>query len=499
MRKVIGQIHSTRTLAVLLAATIALLALPGTALAVNPHRPIISNINPNFGPISGGTTVTFTGTNLRTPITVTFGGNLATGCDFTGITGTAGTFTCVTPSSTVFGLVTVTVKNKANGNSGSLVIPNAFTYTCDSCTVSPVSALFEGVAPGGTTEPNGILEPEEGAVAFSPTWFNASDAGFTGNAFTGDLSNPVLAGGTLTTPTSHAQYPNLGINVEGQCTTCYSLNATFGGPRPTGHIDATVDETPSIAGGPSPDTADKHTWTIHIGKTFTDVVSSDIFYTHIEELVHNNVTVGTGDGSTYSPALVIPRNQMAAFIARAMAGGDGNVPSSETISSANNPIVNGSYDCTNGGNSLFADVNPDPAIDGFCKHIHYIAGQNITVGCDTNVPPNYCESTTVTRRTMAVFIAKALVAPDGDALVPIANDNGLCPGTSCRQYDCSAGPAPFTDVPITDGACRHIGYVWTLGIASGFGDGTFRPDDPTHRNEMAAFIVNAFNLSVNKP
>jgi hypothetical protein len=477
-----------------LVAAVAALGLPGMALAVNPHRPIITNISPNFGTVAGGTSVTFTGTNLQPPMTVTFGNNLATGCT----TPSGGTFSCTTPAATAEGLVTVTVKNKKPGNSGTITIPNAFTYICSACTVSPVSIKFEGVTPGGTTEPNGILEPNEGAQLFTPTWLNAS--GVTISTLVGDLSNPVPGSGDpiLSAPTAHATYPTLTTGASGACTTCFTLQFNLTGTRPQPHIDATIDETPTISG--TADTADKHTWKVHIGNTFTDVPSSDLFYTHIEELVHNNVTAGTGTGTTYSPNLQIPRNQMAAFIARAMAGGDANVPASGTISSASNPTVNGSYNCVNGGSSLYADVNPDPAVDGFCRHIHYITGQNITVGCDSAVPPHFCENTIVSRRTMAVFIAKALVAPDGDALIPSANDNGLCPGTSCRQYDCSnGGIAPFTDVPTTDPTCKHIGYIWTLGIVSGFGDGTFHPNDLTTRNQMAAFVVNAFNLTINNP
>jgi len=479
-------------------ATAALLAFQGTALAVNPHRPVITNISPNFGPIAGGTTVTFTGTNLRTPITVSFGGNAATGCDFSGITGTAGTFTCNTPASTIFGLVTVIVKNHANGNSGTLVIANAFTYTCDSCTVSPVSALFESTTPAGqTTEPNGIVEPGESNVAFSPTWINASAAGFTGNAFTGALSNPLLTGGTLTTPVASAQYPNLAAGASGQCTTCYTLSASFTGARPSVHVDATVDETPSIVGGPNPDTADKHTWHIHIGNSFTDVPSSNIFYTYVEATVHNNVTFGPG-GGIFDNLANSTRDQMAAFISRADAHGDANVPVSGTVSVANNPTVNGAYNCTNGGTSIFADVAPTSL---FCKNIHYIANMNVTNGCDPT--PNYCTSPIVTRAAMAVFMSRAVTAAQGLANPDDAvNDADTDGGT--RSYDCTNGPAPFLDVPLnspagTNPSCKNIGQLWVLHIVDGDGAGHFNPTANVTRQEMAKFVSNAEHLSINNP
>ena len=477
-------------------AAFALLVGSGTALAVNPHRPVISNQTPTFGPITGGTTVTFTGTNLRTPITVSFGGSLATNCDFTGITGTTGSFHCDTPSSSVLGQVTVTVKNHAHGNSGSLIIPNGFTYTCDSCSVSPVSALYEGIVPTGATEPNGILEPGESAQAFSPTWLNPTAVAYTGTSFTGALSSPTLPGGTLTTPVASAQYPALAAGTSAQCSTCYTLGASFTGARPQVHVDATVVETPSIVGVANPDTADAHTWTVHIGNSFPDVPTSFILYTHVERLVHNQVTLGNLDG-TFAPSGSTNRLQMAAFIARAAAGGDANVPASGTITSGENPVVNGSYNCSNvSGSTLFNDVTPT---NGFCKYVHYIASLNVTSGCDSHTPkPDFCTSTTVTRTVMAIFLARAIVSPDGDALVPDANTGtGAFSG---RSYDCVNGPAPFTDVPVGSPGCKQIGFLWTLGFIDGTGTGTtFSPAGKVTRGQMAKFLVNAFNLTINNP
>jgi hypothetical protein len=348
------------------------------------------------------------------------------------------------------------------------------------------------MSPAGFTEPNGILEPGETSVAFSPTWFNASGVGFVGNAFTGNLSNPLLPGGTLTIPTAQAQYPNLAVGADGACTSCYALGAAFTAGRPQVHVDATVVETPSLNG--VADVADAHTWTIHIGNTFTDVPESYPLYTHVERLVHNEVTLGFG-GGLFSPDNTTPRIQMAAFLARSAAGGDGKVPASGTISSVDNPVVNGAYDCTGGGTSLYNDV---PPTDGFCRYVHYITQLNITSGCDANVPkPDYCQVTDVTRAVMAVFVARAIVSPGGDALVPDANV-----GTgafSTRSYDCTSGPAPFTDVAIGTSICNKIGFIWTLGIVDGNGDGTFSPNANVSRGQMAKFLVNAFNLSINNP
>src|SRR5947209_653002 len=110
MNGIMGNVKPGRSLR-LIAATVAIViaGISGTASAVNPHRPIITSMTPNFGPSAGGTTVTVEGSNFKPPMTATFAGVAATGC--TTPTGPAGdqTFTCVTPASSVLGLVPVTI------------------------------------------------------------------------------------------------------------------------------------------------------------------------------------------------------------------------------------------------------------------------------------------------------------------------------------------------------------------------------------------------------
>ena len=81
--------------------------------------PFVSSVNPNGGPVAGGTPVTITGTNFAAGATVTFGGTAAT--NVVVVNGT--TITATTPAHTA-GAVTVTVT--VNSQSGSLT--NGFTY-----------------------------------------------------------------------------------------------------------------------------------------------------------------------------------------------------------------------------------------------------------------------------------------------------------------------------------------------------------------------------------
>jgi len=462
----------------------AFAAAAALARATPPQPPIVTDVSPRVGTILGGTGVTFTGSNFTPPMHVLFGQSAGLNCT----TPVNGSFTCNTPPAPIEGLVDVTVENQA-GNT-STVIPSDFLYTCAHCTVFPMSGVVEGVPqPGGTTEPNGILEPGETNVSFAPSWFNNSnDAISSMSGVLSELSQDSSYSFTASTSSASYSGPIGPLGGVGACMApCYQLNFSFTGARPQAHVDVSLVEIPSISGGPAPDSDDAHRWTIHVGGSFTDVLPSNPLYTYVENLLHNQVTFGTG-GSTFSPNLAVPRGQMAAFLARAMAGGDENVVPSGTITAAQNPAVNGAYDCESGGTSLFADVAPT---DAFCRHIHFVAGQNITIGCDAI--PDFCPGGAVLRRSMAVFVARALVAPGGDAQVPDANTG--VGGT----YDCVNGPAPFLDVPTSDPNCKQIGYIWSLGIVNGIGGGNFGPDLPTTRGQMAKFIVNAFHLSITKP
>jgi hypothetical protein len=78
----------------------------------------------------------------------------------------------------------------------------------------------------------------------------------------------------------------------------------------------------------------------------------------------------------------------------------------------------------------------------------------------------------VTRAETAVAIARALAG--GDALVP------------------PAPPWPsYRDVPETHWAFRYIEYAKSLGVISGYPDGTFKPEAPVGRAQMAVFLARA--------
>jgi len=174
---------------------------------------------------------------------------------------------------------------------------------------------------------------------------------------------------------------------------------------------------------------------------------------------------------------------MAIFIGRGIARGGAGIPTSGS--------VNGQpYNCVAGGTSIFSDVLPT---DIFCKHVHYIAKQNVTLGCSAG---KYCPTGHVTRIEMAAFMAKAIVAPAGGAAVPQTYGPDPVTGIS---YSCNpASPSNlFDDVSATDPFCKHVHYLRAKGVIAGCFGNSYCPANTVKRDEMAKFLGNAFNLDLN--
>jgi hypothetical protein len=175
---------------------------------------------------------------------------------------------------------------------------------------------------------------------------------------------------------------------------------------------------------------------------------------------------------------------MAIFLARALAGVGATIPVSGSV----NGIP---YNCVSGGVSLFTDVAPtDPA----CKAVHYIAAKNVTAGCAPNL---FCPAPNVLRSDMAIFVARAIVAPGGGAAVPLTYTDG---GTGL-SYSCNAASPNlhFTDIHVTDPFCKHVHYLWARGMVAGCTATTYCPSLDVTRDAMSKFLVNAFQLVLYRP
>ena len=63
----------------------------------------------------------------------------------------------------------------------------------------------------------------------------------------------------------------------------------------------------------------------------------------------------------------------------------------------------------------------------------------------------------------------------------------------------SVSALPFTDIPAGYWAYDAIDNLYTKGLANGYPDNTFRPDEAITRAEFVAMLVKALNLSVVNP
>ena len=338
----------------------------------------------------------------------------------------------------------------------------------------------ENAVIGTSSDVNGVFEWGE-TVDVRPTWNNVglvkTDMNGNAESFTGPVGTHipmpsyVIVNGTNVYDTTQP-------GSEDTCNTCLQVEITFSPKnlRPARHWDATLEEDLTVGGS--------HVWTLHVGDSFDDVPRSQPFYKKIETLLHNGITSGCAAG-LYCPASPVPRDQMAIFVAKGISGAGALVPTTGFVGVQ-------AYDCSPGGHSLFTDVAPT---DSSCRHVHYLAAKNVTLGCSAT---QYCPTQTITRDAMASFIAKAIVAPGGGNAVPLTYGPDALTGLS---YSCAPGSPNlhFSDVPVSNAFCKHIHYLWAKGIVSGCSATQYCPTQSVNRDAMAKFLSNGFDLQLYGP
>jgi len=182
---------------------------------------------------------------------------------------------------------------------------------------------------------------------------------------------------------------------------------------------------------------------VYQGAAFLDVAPGDLFYNEIGRLSARGVTLGDGAGH-FNPSGLVTRDQMAAFIIRAL--GDPNPP----------PPASQRY----------PDVPPSNVFYAF---IEQMALRQITLGCGGGL---YCPADNVHRDSMAAFIIRGL--------------GEFNPPTPATQR--------FTDVLPGSTFYNFIDRMAVLNITLGCSPTLYCPNDTVTRASMAAFLVRAFNL-----
>jgi hypothetical protein len=180
--------------------------------------------------------------------------------------------------------------------------------------------------------------------------------------------------------------------------------------------------------------------------TFSDVTACHWAWQFIEALAAAGATAGFPDG-TYRPENTVTRAQMAVFLKKGIHGG-----------AYSPPALNGSHP--------FSDITGHWAE----TWIEDLFDEGFTAGFPDGT---YRPENNVTRAEMAFFLLKGKHGKNYTPPVP--------------------GGGAFTD---TNG---HWAEAWIEqlkeeGITSGFPDGTYRPENPASRAEMAVFLVNTFAI-----
>ncbi|HEY3473945.1 MAG TPA: S-layer homology domain-containing protein [Anaerolineales bacterium] len=238
-------------------------------------------------------------------------------------------------------------------------------------------------------------------------------------------------------------YP-FGTPIEGSAA---RYNASFGAQQVIATNQSMTFEFYSIENGGT--LRDKYTI---FPTTFADVPYSHWAWSFVEHLYSAGITGGCGTNPrAYCPEGQVTRAQMAVFLLRGMHGSDYNPPA------------------LGGSSTGFGDVQP-----GYwaAPWIAQLAAEGVTSGCGNG---NYCPESTVTRAEMAVFLLRAKYG---------ANYNPPAAGTSTG----------FSDVPADYWAAAWIKQLVAEGITAGCASGSYCPEQPVTRAQMAVFLVKTFNL-----
>jgi len=163
------------------------------------------------------------------------------------------------------------------------------------------------------------------------------------------------------------------------------------------------------------------------------------------------IVQGYPDG-LYRPDVTVTRDQMAVYIARALAGPTPPAGPAEPT---------------------FTDV---PTGHWAYDEIEYSVARNIVEGYGDGT---YQPTWEVTRAQMAVFVARSVVSPTGE--------DGLA------TYTPPAAPT-FPDVPTWYWSYKHVEYLAEHNVVSGYPDGTYQPTQYVSRDQMAVYIQRAFEL-----
>ncbi len=223
---------------------------------------------------------------------------------------------------------------------------------------------------------------------------------------------------------------------------------------------------------------------------FVDVPAEHPNADDIHCIAYYGITIGTGDGSTYSPSGFVPRWQVALFLTRMARRVGIEVPATPDIG--------------------FTDIG-DLAY-GTQASIKQLMALGITRG---TTPTTYAPHDVVTRGQMALFIARLmnLVTPltDGDPAMDDTTFYGYTPSLVAKneevkvrdEHGLDVAPeikSPYTDVGSIGGDMYSaITQLYELGVVTGLTSTTFGSSDLITRASTAEFLAGALAHSNVRP
>lgn len=371
-------------------------------------------------------------------------GEIAPDCSF--ISNTA-----ITPiNSSSFIMFSIPAVNNTTASSVNTYIPGYYSLISERLLCSSGNILLQpyqgnkaSIDDSMSSTPNGIIEVNEVVNLIGHLENLGSSTAFNTTGLLSTLD-------PINIPQATAIYGNISAGTNMQCSSCYSLNAPLANKTST-HWDILLTENVSADQyGPVP-----FNYTYHIGNSFSDVSTYNIFYPYIETILHAGVVNGC-TSSNYCPTSNIQRQQMAKYICRSI--------------NVSNP---GSCIST-GCNFIFGDV---PPTNIFCSDIEALFNTGVVSGCRIS-PLLYCPEDLTHRQDMAKFMCLGMEA---------ANP-GACVVSSCIGI--------FNDVSSSNPFCSYIEALYLAGVINGCSDTEYCPYEYVPRQQMAKFIVNGFGFTL---
>jgi hypothetical protein len=323
------------------------------------------------------------------------------------------------------GLTNVT--NRPEGRDSWPSVTSLIEYECLSVEID--------IKPG--SEPNPVNPKSRGVVpvaVFSSESFDATDI---------DPSTVLLAGAPVAQKPHDGRYMAHEQDVDGNGLTDLML-----------HFDTEGMDEAELATGSATLTGSTYGDICFEGQDNVTIVPHDIANDHwaveyIAACMNADTVYGYPDGA-YRPTREVGRDQMAAYVSRAAAGGGGSVP---------DPVADPTF--------------PDVPDDHWAySYIEYVVSAEIVEGYPDG---EYKPAEVVTRDQMAVYIARAR-------------------GWLGIEAPLDTAPEVFPDVPAGHWAGEAIAACLDHGVVKGYGDGSYLPNAAVSRDQMAAYISRAFEL-----